>query len=347
MKLRTIAAALQCPVPSEGADTEITRIADPSDADGASITFLSKDSYAQNVTECAAPAVIVKPGISLPGKICLEVADPYAGYARAAQLFESKSPLFGEGIHPTAFIHPSAKIDTSVSIGPYSVVGENCTIGEKTVIDAHCTIEKDSTVGRECRIHSRATLCRTTICGDRVIVEAGAVVGSEGFGNAREDGEWIRIPSLGNVILEDDVWIGANTTIDRGALGPTHIMRGTRLDNLIHIAHNVKIGENCAMAAQVGVSGSTEFGARAIVGGQAGFVGHIKIGSDSFVGAKAGVSKDVESGGKVTGYPARDFMKMRRIEAAEGELPGLIKEVRRLRKQVDRIRNAREEDKQD
>lgn len=339
MQLREIARVLGCTCPTDHCELEITRIADPSDADTSSITFLSNDAYAAAVQECAAPVVIVKKGVSLKGKVCLEVADPYCGYARTAQLFESKEPLFGPGVHPTASVDPSATVEETASVGPYVVIARNCVVGAHTELGAHCVLEPGTRIGDQCRIHSRVTLCRDTQVGNRVIIESGAVVGSEGFGNALEKGEWIRIPSFGRVEIQDDAWIGANTTIDRGALGSTKIKRGARLDNLIHIAHNVVVGENDAMAAQVGVSGSTEFGARVIVGGQAGFVGHIKIGDDSFVGAKAGISKSIDPGSKVTGYPARDFMKMRRIEAAEAELPGMVKELRRLRKELDSIRN--------
>jgi UDP-3-O-[3-hydroxymyristoyl] glucosamine N-acyltransferase len=171
--------------------------------------------------------------------------------------------------------------------------------------------------------------------GNHVIVQSGAVVGSEGFGNAVDaEGAFVRIPCFGNVVIEDDVEIGANTTIDRGNFASTILHRGVKIDNLVHIAHNVIIGEHSALAAQAGISGSTRLGRRVMVGGQAGFVGHITIGDRTFVGAQAGVSKGTEAGAKITGYPARDIAKMRRIDASLAQLPQMVKELRKLRRRV-------------
>jgi UDP-3-O-[3-hydroxymyristoyl] glucosamine N-acyltransferase len=179
-----------------------------------------------------------------------------------------------------------------------------------------------------------------SVIGDRVVIQSGAVIGSDGFGNAREKGVFIRIPAFGNVIIGDDADIGANTTIDRGNFEPTIIGNGVKLDNLIHIAHNVVVGDHTAMAAQTGISGSTRIGKRVLIAGQVGSVGHIEIGDDSFIGAKAGISKSVPAGAKITGYPARDLMTMRRIEAAQQELPRLLKEIKTLKKQVAALENV-------
>jgi UDP-3-O-[3-hydroxymyristoyl] glucosamine N-acyltransferase len=337
MNLSRIAHALGTECPSD--DREITAIAAPDAADEHCITFLSDPHYRDSVLASPAQVVIVKKGTQLPGKICLEVDDPYVGYAKTAQLFEPAESLFEGPVHPSAVIHPGASVHPTAGIGPNSYIGKECSIGEHTRVGACCVVENKATVGNNCRIHSGAVICRDVTIGNSVIIESGAVIGSEGFGNARmTNGEWVRIPSLGMVIIEDDAWIGANTCIDRGALGATIIKRGARLDNLIHIAHNCSVGENTAMAAQTGVSGSTTIGNRVIVAGQVGFVGHIEIGDDSFIGGKAGVSKSVPPKASVTGYPARDLMKMRRIEASQMQLPDLLKEIKHLRKEFEELK---------
>ncbi|MBD3315169.1 MAG: UDP-3-O-(3-hydroxymyristoyl)glucosamine N-acyltransferase, partial [Chitinivibrionales bacterium] len=251
-----------------------------------------------------------------------------------------RSPVFGEGVHESAIIDSSATVDSRAHIGPLSVVGANCRIGDGTVIDARCVVEKDCSIGAGCRIHSGVVIRRGVHIGNNVTIQSGSVIGSEGFGNAREGESWIRIPCFGTVVVEDEAQIGAGVTIDRGNFGATVIGRGARLDNLIHIAHNVTVGDNSAMAAQVGISGSTHVGKGVLIGGQAGFVGHIRIGDGAFVGAQAGVSKNVDTGAKVTGYPARDLMKMRRIEAAQLSLPDMAKELKRLRREIDNLKGG-------
>ena len=342
MKLSAIARMLG---PSAQSDTlcdpEIDGIASPESATERHITFLSKNSFKDAVAASRCAAVLVRRGETVPGKVCIETDDPYVGYARVAQAFEDTTPVWGEGTAGSAVIDATAVIHASSSVGPLSVIGAHVSIGASCRIGARCVIESGTTLGDHCRIDSGAVIRTNTKIGNRVIIQSGAVVGSDGFGNARENGRFVRIPCFGNVVIEDDVDIGACTTVDRGNFGPTVIRRGSKIDNLVQIAHNVEIGEDSAMAAQAGISGSTHVGKRVMIGGQAGFVGHIAIGDDAFIGAKAGVSKAVPPGGKVTGYPARDFMTMRRIEAAGSELPELIKEVRRLRKEVEALKEKR------
>jgi UDP-3-O-[3-hydroxymyristoyl] glucosamine N-acyltransferase len=334
--LLQIAQLIGSVVPQGAADFVVLGIKSLGHATEKDITFLSSAKYRDEVANSNCAAVIVRSGDLITGKICLEVADPYVAYALVAQFFEDKSPLFNEGISQHAIIDSSAIIDPSVSIGPGSVIGSGVRIGAKCRIGARCVIEKNSTIGEDSRIDSGAVIRWDTVIGDRVVVQSGAIIGSDGFGNARQkDGSWVRIPAFGNVIVGDDVEIGAGTTIDRGNFEPTIICGGVKLDNLIHVAHNVQIGDNTAIAAQTGISGSTKIGKRVIVGGQAGFVGHIEIGDDSFIGAKAGVSKDTDPASKITGYPARDLMTMRRIEAAQAYLPSLLKEIKQIRKKVD------------
>lgn len=339
IKLSQIAQQISSVVPSGTTDFFIDAIKSPEHATEKDITFLSDPQYREKVEKSNCGAVIVKTGNLIAGKICLEVADPYIGYAIIAQLFEDVSPKFNEGISPHSVIDKSASISSTASIGPGTIIGPGVQIGDRCKIEARCVIEKNTIIGDDCRIDSGVIIRFDTVIGNRVIIQSGAVIGSDGFGNARQkDGSWIRIPAFGKVIIEDEAEIGAGTTIDRGNFEPTVICKGAKLDNLIHIAHNVQIGEHTAIAAQTGISGSTKVGKRVIIGGQVGFVGHIEIGDDTFVGAKAGVSKGTEPASKITGYPARDLMTMRRIEAAQAYLPSLLKEIKQIRKDIDELK---------
>jgi UDP-3-O-[3-hydroxymyristoyl] glucosamine N-acyltransferase len=318
-----------------GADCDITGICSPQSATSQHVTFLTNKKHRGPVEACPCAAVLVRRGDTVPGKVCIEVEDPYVGYARVAQAFEDRSSPWGQGISSSAIIDPAAIISRSVSIGPQSVIGAGVKIGTDTAIGAHCVIERGCTIGEQCRIDSGVVIRHKCVVGNRVIIQSGTVIGSDGFANARESGKFIRIPCFGNVVIGDDVDIGANTAIDRGNFEPTVIGRGVKIDNLVHIAHNITIGDDSAIAAQTGFAGSTKIGKRVLMGGQVGVIGHIEVGDDVFIGAKAGVSKNIEPGSQVTGYPARDLMTMRRIEAAESALPDLVREVRRIRKELD------------
>jgi UDP-3-O-[3-hydroxymyristoyl] glucosamine N-acyltransferase len=338
VKLSAIAAALKCAVsPSEG-EREIRGIGSLDSAGDQMITFVADSRMRDKAAASPAAAFIVKSGEPIENRPCLEVEDPYLGYALCAQLFEDRSPSFGEGVHGSAVIDAGASLAQGVSVGPGSVIGANCAIGRNTRIGARVVIESGVSIGDSCRIDAGAVIRWGCTIGSRTVVQSGAVIGSDGFGNARTPDGFVRIPCFGVVEIGDDVDVGAGATIDRGNFEPTVIDNGVKLDNLIHIAHNVSVGEHTAIAAQTGVSGSTNIGRRVLIGGQAGFVGHIDIGDDSFIGAKAGVSKSVRPQSRVTGYPARDFMTMRRIEAAEAELPGMVKELRRMRKELASLR---------
>jgi UDP-3-O-[3-hydroxymyristoyl] glucosamine N-acyltransferase len=332
VRLATLAQALGTSVPAEWESFEVARLSSPQDADEHSLVFLSDPGYRTAVETCAARVVIALPGTVLKDKIVLAMKDPYLGFAQAGRLFEDTTPPFDHSSQ--VFIDASARLGTKVVVGPMSVIGGNVAIGDHTILGAGCIIEKNVSIGRDCLIESGAVIRRECRLGDRVIIQSNAVIGSEGFSNAKNGEKWERIPSFGNVIIEDDAWIGACTCIDRGALGATIIGRGARIDNLVDIAHNVSIGEYTAIVAQTGIAGSTKIGKRVVLAGQTGLVGHIEVGDDVFVGAKAGVSKSIPPGTRVTGYPAREFMKMRRIDAASNQLPELLKEVKELKKRI-------------
>jgi len=339
VNLLEISRELQCVCPPGSEQIKVNGISSLESATEDTISFVVSAKYSSQAQQSKAGVLLVVPGTVFENKVCLEVNDPYLAYARVAQLFEDTTPPFGAGISSEAVISETAQIADTASVGPKAVIGERVLLGPNTQVGACCVIEPGVVIGHDCRIDSGAIIRRNVHIGDRVIIQSNAVIGSEGFGNARDGHVFVRIPCFGAVIIEDDAEIGAGTTIDRGNFEPTIIGKGTRIDNQVMIAHNVEIGENTAIAAQAGLSGSTTVGKRVIIAGQAGFAGHFSIGDDAFIGAKAGVSKAVEAGQKITGYPARDLMQMRRVEAAQLQLPAMLKEFKKLKSIVEKLQN--------
>ena len=330
MKLGVIAEKLGAQLAGGSGECEVRAIASLEDADEGCLTFLAGARHREAALSTRACAVLVPPGVTLEGKICLQVPDPYLAYARVAQLFEQRESSELCGVASSASVDCTAVVGQGCSIGPGTVIGPRVRMGAGCEIGANCTIERDCDLGAGCRIDSGVVIRRECVLGERVIVQANSVIGSEGFGNARDGERWVRIPCFGTVRIENEAEIGACVTIDRGNFGPTVIGEGARIDNLVHIAHNCVIGPHTAVAAQSGFSGSTIVGRGAIIAGQAGFAGHLTVGDGAFIGAKAGVSKSVPPHSRVTGYPARDLMKMRRIDAALQQLPQLVRKMRAL-----------------
>jgi UDP-3-O-[3-hydroxymyristoyl] glucosamine N-acyltransferase len=284
------------------------------------ISFIVKQNFIEQAQKSLAVAVFVKDGWDLQNKPAIIVKDPYWAYAVTAQLFEDKTPVWGE------------------EISKFAIIGENVKIGKGTKIDAGAIIEKNTVIGNDCHIQSGAILRYGVKIGNRVIIGSGAVIGSEGFANAFDGAKFLRIPCFGSVLIEDDAEIGANTTIDRGNFTDTIIHKGARIDNLVMVAHNCEIGESCGIAAQVGFAGSTKIGKRVMIAGQAGFGGHIEIGDNSFVGGQAGIQQSYPENSKITGSPAIDLMKRRRIDKIEENLPETLKEIKQLRRELDELR---------
>jgi UDP-3-O-[3-hydroxymyristoyl] glucosamine N-acyltransferase len=310
---------------------EICMIASLENAGPHDITFLSHKKHLIKLQNSKAGAAIVPPEITAGPFNRITVGDPYAAFATVSALF-AEPPYTHDGIHPTALVDPSATIGNDVRIGAYCVIEKNVRIGDRTVLGHHVVVERDSAVGDDCLLYSQVTLGRKTIVGDRVIFHSGVVLGSDGFGFAESGGEYHKIQQLGWVEIGNDVEIGANTCVDRGALGPTRICSGSKLDNLIQIAHNVEVGEHSGLAAQVGISGSTKIGKCARLAGQAGLAGHLEIGDNVFVGAQSGVSKSLENNTAVFGYPARDIRKAKKIEGILSSLPEWIQRIKKLEK---------------
>jgi UDP-3-O-[3-hydroxymyristoyl] glucosamine N-acyltransferase len=252
-------------------------------------------------------------------------------FAKAAALLLERAPI-ATGIHPTAIVAPLARIGASVSIGPYAVIGEDTHIGEGTQIGAHCVIGAGSWIGENCRIHPRVTFYAGVRVGHRVEIHAGAVLGADGFGFAFDGERYWKFPQAGLVEIADDVEIGANTTIDRGSLDDTRIAEGVKLDNLVHVGHNVQIGAHTVIAAQTGISGSSKLGHHVVVGGQVGIADHCTLEDGSIAGAQAGIptGKIIRKGQTVWGTPARPLQQFKEAYFWFARLPELAARVKKI-----------------
>ncbi len=295
------------------------------------LSFLANPRYAAQVAETRAAAVLVPEdwrGASPCALIRVRNVD--AAFGRIAAALGPAPIHYTAGVHPTAVVADDAQLGDGVAIGPYCVVAPGARIGARSVLVAHCYVGHAAVVGADALLYPFVSVRERVRLGDRVIVHGGAVIGSDGFGYAPVDGEWRKIPQIGTVELGDDVEIGANATIDRARFGKTVIARGTKIDNLVQIAHNVRVGEHTAMAAQVGISGSTHIGHHVQLGGQAGLAGHLTVGDRAIVGAQAGVTKDVPAATFVSGYPAMDHKRAMKLQAHLARLPELKQRLTEL-----------------
>ncbi len=282
-------------------------------AEPAEVSFLIDRKYASTLAETRAGAVIVHPDLAErvpPTAVAILAPEPYAAWARVASLFHPLPPI-QPGVHPSAVVAADAAVDASAEVGPLAVIGARAAIGPRCRIGPAAVIGDGVLVGADCRIGAHASLSHALL-GDRVVVYPGARIGQDGFGFVPTGDGFLSVPQLGRVVLEDDVEIGANTTIDRGSLHDTRIGAGSRLDNLVQIGHNVRIGRGCVIVSQVGISGSTILEDHVMVAGQAGLTGHLRIGRRARIGAQAGVMADVPAGADVVGspaQPAREFFR--------------------------------------
>jgi UDP-3-O-[3-hydroxymyristoyl] glucosamine N-acyltransferase len=284
----------------------LTGVAPLQTAEPDQVSFLDNRKYAEALADTRAGAVIVHPDMAerVPTTaVAIVSGEPYVAWARVAALFHPLHPV-QPGIHPAAVVAPDAVVDPSAEIGPLAVVGSRAEIGPRCRIGAAAIIDDGVVLGADCRIGTHVSISHALV-GDRVIVFPGARIGQDGFGFAVSSEGFLSVPQLGRVVLEDDVEVGANTTIDRGSLHDTQIGAGSRLDNLVQIGHNVRLGRGCVIVAQVGISGSTILEDHVMIGGQAGLTGHLRIGRRARIGAQAGVMADVPAGADVVGSPAR------------------------------------------
>jgi UDP-3-O-[3-hydroxymyristoyl] glucosamine N-acyltransferase len=317
----------------------ITGLAPIEQARPGELTFVAQPRYFSCLETTPAAAVLVDTACPVPprnGLTLIRVANPYLAFVQIARNF-FQPPAPAPGVHPTAIIGEGVRLGENVAVGPHVVIEPDCEIGDEARIGALCFIGHGARLGRRAVLFPQVHVAHGVQIGNDVIIQAGSVIGSDGFGYVKHDGIYHKIPHVGTVILEDGVEIGANCGIDRSTFGVTRVRRGTKLDNLVHLAHNVEVGEHTVMAAQTGVSGSTKIGSRVTIAGQVGFVGHIEIGDDTTFGAQAGVTKSIPAGITVSGYPAREHQQARREEAARRRLPELLKRVRALEKALARI----------
>jgi UDP-3-O-[3-hydroxymyristoyl] glucosamine N-acyltransferase len=302
-------------------------------AQAGDLTFAENEDYFARAEQSAATAIITDQRFSSAKKILIRVPNARIAFAKALALFFPEQK-FAAGIHPTAVVAASAKIGPTAHIGPHCVIGERVRVGANSVLQGGNFVGDDAKLGDEVNLFPNATLYPRTEIGNRVRIHAGTVIGSDGFGYVLDNGVHRKVPQIGNVVIGDDVEIGANVTIDRGALGSTVIGKGTKIDNLVQIAHNVEIGEGSIVVAQVGISGSTKLGKYVILAGQVGLAGHLKIGNQVTIAAKSGVMNNIPDGEKWLGVPAQPDKDFKRQVIALRKLPELLKRVAELERQL-------------
>jgi len=308
--------------------TEIKGISSLDTAREEDLSFLGNSKYKSQVPLTSASVVLLPvdyEGQPKGNQLFVRVKEPSRSLAEICRFLEKRiSPAPTPGIHETAFVHPEAKIAESVFIGPFAFVGSHVSIGANSVIGSHCHLGDHARIGESCRIDPGVKILSRCLIGDRVILNAGVVIGSEGYGFEQVGESHEKVPHLGLVVVEEDVEIGANTCIDRARFDETRIGAGTKIDNLVQIGHNVQIGKGCLIVAQVGISGSVQFEDHVVVGGQAGFAGHLKVGSGAKIAGQAGITKDVEAGAFLKGNPALPFQLAQRISVLQRKLPELF-----------------------
>ena len=343
MKLSELAAQTGAACNSSDADIEIQGAAGLDQAEAGQVTFLSNPRYTPQVATTHASAIYVGENVEVPRSdlALLRAKDPYLAFTRALILFHPK-PDFTPGIHPSAMIDPTARVASDVFIGAHAVIGKNVEIGERVQIHPNVTIYDNVSIGDETEIHSGVAIREHSLIGKRVIIHNNAVIGSDGFGFAKdEERHWLKIPQTGRVVIEDDVEIGAGTTIDRASTGETRIKRGAKLDNLVQIGHSCVVGEDALLCAQVGIAGSSRVGERVILLGQVGIGGHITVGDDAILYPQSGVPNDVAPGEVLLGTPAFEARAFWRAIAVFKKLGDVPKRLRALEKRLDEIENAK------
>jgi UDP-3-O-[3-hydroxymyristoyl] glucosamine N-acyltransferase len=330
-----IATKLQGEIVGDGS-IQLTGLASAEHARAGELTFAENATYFAAAEQSLAAAILVAGPIVSSSKVLIRVANARVALARVLPVFfpPEEHPL---GIHPSAVIASSARIDPTAHIGPNCVLGARVRVGARSVLMGGNDLRADCQLGDDVCLFPNVVLYRQTQVGHRVTIHAGAVIGSDGFGYVLDEGRHRKVLQLGNVVIHDDVEIGVNTAIDRGTFGSTVIGEGTKIDNLVHVAHNVVIGRHCMIMGQVGFAGSTRLGDYVVVASQSGIADHLKLGNQAIVGAKSGVMRDVPDGGRVLGTPAAPDKQAKRQMIAMQQLPELLHRVRELEKQVQEL----------
>ena len=335
MNLQSLADRIDCRLEGDGA-VEITRVAAIEQAGPGDLTFIAHSKYLRLAATTRASAVILGPHDTVEGApfSILRSPDPYLAFARALELFAAPARP-PRGIDRLAALAPTAVLGPDASVGPFAVIGDGARIGARATIYPHVIIGPGARVGDDCVLHARVSIRDRVTIGNRVVVLDGAVIGSDGFGFAHQPNrEHVKIPQTADVVIEDDVEIGANSTIDRPALGETRIRAGTKIDNLVHIAHGVQVGRRCLLAAQVGIAGSSIVEDDVMMGGQVGIADHLHIGKGAMFSAKTGVAGDVDPGAFMSGYPSLPNRDWRKTQVLVRHLPEMKKRVAELEQRI-------------
>lgn len=335
MTVSDIARKLDAELVGDGA-TVVRGVAGVRDAAAGEIAFVSQARYAADAASTAASALIVGRDWSAPAPCpLLKVDKPDRAFAEVARWFAPADPAYPPGIHPSAVVSPSARIGEGVHVGPLAVIESGAEIGARSIIGAQCYVGHGVRIGDDCRLFPQVSIREYCRIGNRVWLHNGTVIGSDGFGyDVNKDGTRTKQPQIGIVVIDDDVEIGANVTVDRARFGKTRIGKGVKIDNLVQIAHNVVIGDHAVLVAQVGIAGSTHIGAKAILAGQSGVAGHLTVGAGAIIGAQAGVTKDVPPGAYVIGFPATPQKEAARQHGAVARLPELRERLLALEKRL-------------
>lgn len=323
-------------------DTKVNTIAKIEEGHEGALSFLANPKYEHYIYSTASSIVLVNKSFVPTGKIAatlIRVDNAYESFASLLRLVDQARPR-KKGIHPTAIIEATAEIGKDVYIGPYTYIGENCVVGDNCSVYPHVYLGDNSKLGENCTINPGVKIYHDCIIGKGCIIHAGSVIGSDGFGFApQSENEFMKIPQLGNVILEDMVEIGSNVTIDRATMGSTIIRRGVKLDNLIQIGHNVEVGENTVMAAQTGIAGSTKVGKNCMFGGQVGLAGHLRIANGSKIGAQGGILGDIkEENTVIIGSPAFEIKQFLKSSVIFKKLPDMKTKIDNLEKEVELLK---------
>lgn len=305
------------------------------------ISFLSNPKYSNYLYTTNSTIVLVNKDLVIEGQVkatLIKVDNAYESLAKLLNLYEASKPR-KTGISTMAYIDPTAKIGKDVYIAPFVYIGERVEIGDHTQIHPHVSLTEGVKIGEQCILYPGVSIYHNCRIGNRCILHSGSVIGADGFGFAPTAKGYDKIPQIGIVVIEDDVEIGANTCIDRATMGSTIIQKGVKLDNIVQVAHNVKIGAHTVMAAQVGVAGSTGIGEWCMVGGQVGFAGHVKVGDHVTIGAQSGISGNVKSGSAIMGCPAIEHKQFARSSVIYKKLPDMYKQLSELQKEFDALKS--------
>lgn len=315
----------------------ITGLSGIKEAKQGDLTFIANPKYIPLSRTTNASAILTPRNVEIPGKPIIRTENPSLAFSRLASLMFETDAFCPKGIHSTAIIAQDAVIGKNVAIGPYTIIESRAHVGDNTTIYSGCYVGHCTALGKNCLIYPNITIRERITIGDRVIIHSGTVVGSDGFGYVWADGKHEKIPQIGTVIIEDDVEIGANVTIDRARFDKTVIGEGTKIDNLVQIAHNVIMGKYCIIIAQVGISGSAVIGDGVMLAGQVGVHGHLTVGDGVRAAARTGITKSVPPHSTIAGYPAQPYMAEQRLDAALRRVPSYIKTILDLKKRVEEL----------